>query len=219
MKTRNKVLAGLATVAIIAVGVVVYITQFKDSTKTYSWRYKMTVVVDTPEGEKSGSAVREIVAQVRPYPRDTQRPWRSLVKVKGEAVVVDLGERGMLFALISDKADDEFYQAFPPPAGVSPTTPEGIKYYSGLEIGLKSVIYPGPELKPEMITFGNIDDPTTVGKILIQDFQEVFGRGVRLKEIYLETSDDEITHEIASTISRFGNTAARYDRTRFVRDL
>jgi len=84
---------------------------------------------------------------------------------------------------------------------------------------LKSVIYPGPELKPEMITFGNIDDPTTVGKILIQDFQEVFGRGVRLKEIYLETSDDEITHEIASTISRFGNTAARYDRTRFVRDL
>ena len=213
MRTRNKVLAGLATVAIIAVGVVVYITQFKDSTKTYSWRYKMTVVVDTPEGEKSGSAVREIVAQVRPYPRDTQRPWRSLVKVKGEAVVVDLGERGVLFALTTPDDDNYAYQAFPYNGGKGggETTPEGIKYYANLDAGLKAPLdptrYPG---YPQMVTFTDMNDPMTVKNLIERNwdksqgqypiryeitnshFEEYFGEGVKLKEITLEITDEPI---------------------------
>lgn len=74
-----------------------------------SWRYKMSVVVETPEGEITGSAVREM-GNSTPLIQlpDVGNP----AGVRGEAVVVDLGARGVLFALISDKSDNEFYMRF-----------------------------------------------------------------------------------------------------------
>ena len=58
----------------------------------------MTITVDTPEGVKTGSAVHEISNSkgLFGFP-DAGNP----ADIEGEAVVVDLGERGVLFALIS----------------------------------------------------------------------------------------------------------------------
>ena len=63
-----------------------------------SWRYEVTITVDTPEGVKTGSAVHEISNSkgLFGFP-DAGNP----ADIEGEAVVVDLGERGVLFALIS----------------------------------------------------------------------------------------------------------------------
>src|ERR1700722_12734883 len=62
-----------------------------------SWRYRMTVVVETPEGIKTGSAVREISVHggIHLLPEMSPR-----VDVEGEAIAVDLGVRGVLFALM-----------------------------------------------------------------------------------------------------------------------
>ena len=42
--------------------------------KSYSWRYKMTVEIETPEGIKTGSAVREVTILFTPtgntHPKD-----------------------------------------------------------------------------------------------------------------------------------------------------
>jgi len=54
MKTILSLIIGLVLIAGAAFAV------FQFSYKSYSWRYKITVTVETPEGEVSGSAVREM---------------------------------------------------------------------------------------------------------------------------------------------------------------
>lgn len=92
-----------------------------DGVKTYTWRYKMTIEVDTPEGVKVGSAVREVINEITPYPMDEQRPWRNRIRVKGEAVVVSLGGRGTFFALLDgDDAYGIVFKTFPYEGGAYP---------------------------------------------------------------------------------------------------
>lgn len=55
------------------------------TTRDYVYRYRLTLDVDTPEGVKSGASVLEIST------RETER--RVFRKLKGEAVVIDLGAR------------------------------------------------------------------------------------------------------------------------------
>ena len=63
-----------------------------------TWRYKMTVTVETPEGIKTGSAVREV--HVRTEPDILPEAATMHFSVKGEAVVVDLGHGKYLFAVM-----------------------------------------------------------------------------------------------------------------------
>jgi len=160
-----------------------------------TWRYKMTVIVETPEGIKTGSAVREISNRVTPlddFPQESGNP----ASIKGEAVVVDLGDRGVLFALISDKSDSEFYQAFPAPNN-GPTTAKGIKYYRSLEPGLKAPLdptkYPG---YPKLVTFEDINDPKSVQGLTKDNIAEFFGDGVSIQEITLEITDEPVTNKV-----------------------
>src|SRR6218665_2890440 len=67
-------------------------------------RYKMTVTVETPEGIKTGSAVREAGRYTEPSILPDQGGVFYRV-IGGEAVVVDLAERGVLFALIDDSRE------------------------------------------------------------------------------------------------------------------
>src|SRR4051812_10059597 len=62
-----------------------------------TWHYKMTVTVETPEGIKTGSAVRAVTVHLVPRLSLEVHPT---IEVKGEAVAVDLGRRGVLFALM-----------------------------------------------------------------------------------------------------------------------
>lgn len=165
-----------------------------------SWRYEMTVVVETPEGIKTGSAVREIsnAAPLLDLP-DAGNPAR----INGEAVVVDLGERGLLFALISDKSDSEFYQAFPCPKG-PPTKPDCIRYYknlgSGLEATLDPTRHPG---YPKFVRFRKSDDARTVQVFDRHELEEIYGQGVALTSIRIQTTKDRVTWRIDERLPLF----------------
>lgn len=174
-----------------------------DDYTSHTWRYKMTVTVETPEGEVSGSAVREM---------SNSTPLVSLpdvgnpASVKGEAVVVDLGERGVLFALISHHSDNEFYAAFRHLWPRGGATPEGIEFYTNMPVGTKGRLppeqWPG---YPKLVTFTDMDDPKSV--TLVQEWtagdegmvleanhmEELFGQGVKLKGITLEITDAPVT--------------------------
>ncbi|MBU0800556.1 MAG: hypothetical protein KKA05_06070 [Alphaproteobacteria bacterium] len=150
-----------------------------------SWRYKTTVVVETPEGIKTGSAVREI-SNSNSINRLNLTQSGNPAKVVGEPVVVDLGERGMLFALLKaykrgeDHGSDVLYDVFPPfggcTYGLKPcnvgggTTIGGIKYYKELfgAQGNKSVVL-NPTDYPLLVMFKDIDDPKTV--TLVQELE------------------------------------------------
>jgi len=173
-----------------------------------TWRYKMTVEIETPEGIKTGSSVREMGNSASSsFIPEVGNP----ADVRGEAVVLDLGARGVLFALISHKSDHEFYDTFPVPSGKGGATPEGIKYYASLPVGTKGIVNPGmPGGYPNLVTFKDVNDPKSVtlvqewertrGQSLGHQFklkndrmEEFFGEGVKLKKITIEITDEPVT--------------------------
>lgn len=153
--------------------------------KVYGWRYKMTVSVETPEGLKTGSAVREVSVKFEPRPGYKPHPYYVTTKVKGEAVVVDLGERGVLFALI-DPDDYRFvFEAFPGPPGL---TPEGMKHYADLLPGQKSTL----DSMPWLVTFVDRSEPRTIKAVTKANISDVFGQGVTLNRVGIEITTDAI---------------------------
>ena len=176
-----------------------------------TWRYKMTVEIETPEGVKVGSAVREInvIHGIKITPES-----HPSISLKGEAVAVDLGERGMVFALLND-AESLVFKAFPIPGkipGGGGTTPEGIRYYAQLKTG--SAVLP-PKWVPMMVTFTDRNDPASVELVyqseldfqnstpskgthynITDNFESIFGNGVKLKQVKIEMTEDPVTVEV-----------------------
>src|SRR5690348_1790200 len=64
-----------------------------------TYRYKLTVVVDTPEGPRTGCAVREVTAYSEPH--FLPQAGGTSVKASGEAVIVDLPNGKMLVVLLA----------------------------------------------------------------------------------------------------------------------
>lgn len=198
------VIAGLL---LIAGGAAIALAQGVKEPVSYKLHYKMTVTVDTPEGEVRGSAVHEISNGVAGnFPPGTGNP----AGVKGEAVVVDMGKRGVLFALISHESDNRFYDAFPLPGhddGQGGSSPAGIKHFANIPLGTRGVLDPAePPGYPELVTFKDMNDPKSVTlaqvweqqenglfKLKADHMEELFGEGVKLKDITLEITDEPVT--------------------------
>ena len=95
-------------------------------------RYRLTLEVDTPEGVRTGSGVIEVKYVKLGQTLGASAEWKA--EVRGEAVTVDLGERGTLFALLAEGADPRsspaylVFRAFRFPHGGMPRPVEdGIK--------------------------------------------------------------------------------------------
>jgi hypothetical protein len=177
-----------------------------------TWRYKMTVAVETPEGIKTGSAVREVSAYT--MPRILPEACTVCMGLaKGEAVVVDLGKRGVLFALLHgpegvDYGYDIVQSAFP--FVTPPSQPEAfVRHYRSLKTG-PVVMTQG--LYPMFVRFRDPKDPKTLENVIeFEDaskvwppryaikkdhMEEMFGQGVTLKDVSIEMTDEPVTHLI-----------------------
>lgn len=151
-----------------------------------SFRYRMTVEVDTPEGLKTGSAVREVIFSERANGGEYGH-------VRGEAVAVDLPGGEVLFALLAggggngDHAGDQmasmFRQMNSDTIQLWPDPPQ-----------LRSPIVRHP--LPLLVTFREIDDPTSITRVNPGDLAARFGPGVRLSRIVVEISEDPLTKRI-----------------------
>lgn len=71
------------------------------------YRYRLTVEVETPEGIKSDSSVIEVRTKVTSK-YSIPDAGSVISRVKGEAVAVDLGKRGVLFVLLRSENDLEW---------------------------------------------------------------------------------------------------------------
>lgn len=194
-----------------------------------SWRYKVTVEIETPEGLKTGSAVRQVDVYLQ---YNVVGAKSTILKVKGEAVAVDLGKRGVLFAVMGTDDYYTVFQKFPipgQPPGAGGTLPEGIKYYSQLKEG-KAVLE--PEQYPRLVRFRDMNDPKTVElvletggcermnaighcasgefKVLADRFEEFFGEGVKLRNITIEMTGEPVTWDIDKYLSWLANLKGGY---------
>lgn len=167
-----------------------------------TWRYKLIVEVETPEGVKTGYAVREVSNSNSNIKILDLPEAGNPAEIRGEAVVVDLGERGVLFALIDHNSDHELYSAFPSEKG--PSTVAGIRHYNSLRVGQKAPV--AERYIPKMVMFEDIGDARSVqlvyGQVfndeakkneLVNNFEEFFGSGVKLKSVKAEKTNESLT--------------------------
>ncbi|TAL40170.1 MAG: hypothetical protein EPN97_00650 [Alphaproteobacteria bacterium] len=176
------------------------------------WHYRMTVAVETPEGLKSGSAVRAVI-----YGGPTTGgggPGLDL-KVNGEAVMVDLGKRGILFGLLSgrtqgyDYGSDILLRAF---------NKKGDVTLRPSQVPKTGKVTLEPDQYPVFVRFRDMNDPKTIAAIhetaaqirkfypdkKIETFEEAFGKGVHLKEVTIEMTDEPLTRNLDKVLPSFG---------------
>lgn len=152
-------------------------------------RYRMTVEVETPQGTRSGSAVRE-VSHFVPWPIPSIGESREQWRVKGEAVAVDLQDGKTLFAVLSGEKGDPNFSG----GGVWWL----FRQIRGRQIELwpNAPVTNAPRVKdprPLLVTFTDIADPASVRRVDPADLAASFGPGVRLKRITVSITDDPVT--------------------------
>jgi hypothetical protein len=179
---------GLMTIVLVLIAGIAYAA--KDYVLPTTWRYKITVEVETPEGLKTGSAVREVRAwkNVAKFLNPDVRP--VTYEVIGEAVVVDLEKRGVLFILMNVNAEQETKNSF---STEIRGDWERVTYFSNIKFGEKTKL---ENNGPRMVTFEDLSIPASVKRVSDAEMTTVFGDGVILKNIAIEMTGDPIMWSI-----------------------
>lgn len=159
---------------------------------TYRWHQKLTVTIETPEGEKRGASVSAI-EWTKGF--NWSMGWNQ--DFHGDAVVVDLGTRGYLFAL-TRRFDNSEWLGSVAPGSISGRSGRPLDEQLFDEVAEKrgraaGTIVVSKVQWPIMVKFGNIIQPTTVTEVDPSSLESSFGPGVKLRSITLEITDAPIT--------------------------
>ncbi len=170
-----------------------------------TWRYKITIEIETPEGIKSGSAVREV------------RAWKNAAKLInpdirevtyrtfGEAVLIDLGENGVLFYPIDWDSNALLERAFPTSEKNSWSS---VQHYKLLPNGLKAV----QEGWISFIWLKDLTGADPMRRLDSKDFVNVFGDGFKLKQTVIEMTNDPVTWPLDDYLNRLAGKFGKYSR-------
>src|ERR1700730_14148032 len=175
--------------------------------RSESYRYKLTLAVNTPDGVKSGSSVVEALF------REVSIPERGTMnKLRGQALYLDLGPGARpLIALLTSHLHPKFGEA------------QRWTRYGGAIIRLMCRLYgltPSddymddvpriahlrgahritPNDLPDLVTFADINNPKTVIEVDPNNLQATLGPGVSWNEITLESTDEPITTGIRAKL-------------------
>lgn len=185
-----------------------------------TYRYRLTVEVETPEGLKTGSSVIEVRTQIAERPNLPDANALN-IRVIGEAVSVDLGKRGMLLALL--RSEDAVNWAGGVMELVTPRPP----YVAGEDAyvawhkamlankGLHELPRNAssnqrpwrshepndpPKDYPMLVHFTNMADPATVEIVDPDNLAAVYGQGIKLRRMTVELTRSPVTSGIGNKL-------------------
>ena len=160
-----------------------------------SWNQRLTLVIDTPQGEVRGSAVPRVIktetsgSLVLPEARGVRS------EVTGEAVVVEIAPGRFLFALLGGSGEEKrdathwVYPAYQ----LGEAGSYGGEMMKLLSQPLDMQVPLPPEAWPMLVTFDDSGKPETVREVDPGDLAAVFGEGVRLQAVTLEITEEAVT--------------------------
>lgn len=193
-----------------------------------TYRYRLTVEVDTPQGMRSGSSVIEVATSIAS--KLALRPGELGWRVRGEAVAVELPNGKVLFALLSKPGQAEGANQFALNALADRSWANEQEFLATVNAAIarrdiaelprvaktsRRRWEPAPPPTdpaidyPLLVTFGNIADPKTVAKVDPNDLAASFGPGVRLRRITVQMTDAPVTTGIEK---RLGWLPQYYDK-------
>ncbi|MEQ1718867.1 MAG: hypothetical protein ABL907_23265 [Hyphomicrobium sp.] len=173
-------------------------TLFQTAYPTVTHRYRLTLVADDNGKPVTGSSVIE--ASYWKAPMFMLSPAEYGSSARGEAVAVDFGEKGVLFALL--KGEDVHSDA-----SWIVRTAFGIERFSPPDAELRKLraLRGSTELPfsslPILVRFRDINDPKTVERVDPNNLAASFGPGVKLINVTIE-----IVHSGLWPLNVFGIT-------------
>jgi hypothetical protein len=173
-------------------------------------RYRLTLEIEVDGVVHTGSSVVETVWYDQSLVKGLAGgiPW--VVHARGEALIVDLGSRGALFALLTglatkNRGSDAMYFPDDPEQvllaafgvkGRASLTPDALEKLSHRR---DTVPIPASGL-PMLVRFRNIRDPLSVEQVSPDDLASSFGAGVKLKRATIAITEAPITTGVASKL-------------------
>ncbi|CAN7623105.1 hypothetical protein LJR009_005568 [Bosea sp. LjRoot9] len=196
MKKFIRILAALTVATLLVPFVWLAAAAMEELANSWTYRYRLTLSVLADGMMHTGTAV----VQVRVTRKSGMLPQTRGVStsVSGEAVAVNLGPRGVLFALLKDierpfkpirmwrSSPDEIVQSAFPRA-------DDDKSDEGLPRSLERYARAGetrelqPEQLPLLVRFRDMSDSRTVERVDPNALEASFGPGVRLTRATIET--------------------------------
>ncbi len=186
------------------------------------YRYRLTVVVDTPEGPRQGYTIIEVRTSTQTLPGPGIR--RDAV---GEAAVIDLGRRGLLFALPrGDQFHDWAGQVY------AYLTPQPARGLSASEVAASSVKAArdskAPIILPRylntqdarlvlsgyplLVRFRDPSDYRTLERVDPDNLAESFGSGVKLRRMTVQITQDYPERRVIRYLPWLPNIKGPFDK-------
>ena len=174
---------------------------FNSSLPTY--RYRLTIEVDTPQGLRTGSSVAEVhTTKQGTWNIDSPGVINSVVF--GEAVAVDLPNGQTLFAVLSDNWSMHIGRAFEasvPPTGVidlrartkAMRADRALRTLPDWSDSKRTRNDPGIRIYPLLVRFRDIADPASVEEVPYDNLAASFGEGYALRRMTVQRTRDRIT--------------------------
>jgi hypothetical protein len=189
------------TVVLAVIAVVLFLAfRLLFGGQTDSWHQRLTVAVETPAGEVSGSAVTEVTFVDYSGPMALPEASGPRGTVRGEAVAVEVLPGKWLFALLDGAENPEgaakswSFATYAPKRDANNISRNFWDRVADIHDQPYDTPVPiPPESWPLMVTFADIADPTSVARVDPNDLAASFGPGVRLKAVTLEITRAEVT--------------------------
>jgi hypothetical protein len=167
--------------------------------QTVSWHQRLTVIVDTPNGEVRGAAVTEITKTETMGSLVPMEARGVHSKVRGEAVAVEVLPGRWLFALLDGRGDGlgkAEYLANSAFGLLEAAGSDGKRSYAAAMAKLREQPFEKPSTIPPsdyplLVTFDDIARPETV--VDPSDLAATFGQGMALKAMTLEVTEEGVT--------------------------
>jgi hypothetical protein len=182
-------------------------------------RYKISAVVETPQGLRSGYSVLEYRGSMSGSMFGSQ--GGSGFNVRGEAVAVEVAPGQVMFVTLRTPTDQDFpanvLNKFLDPRDQGPSPSDRAAQMEQTRqmydrIRANRNIYPlwrprdqradgGPWRGVYFVRFRNINDPRTVEQLDPDDLAKTFGPGFRLKSLTVQITDEPVTIGIENRLS------------------
>lgn len=184
-------------------------------------RYKLTLSLNTPDGVKTGSVVNEVTrSEVYGFPHG----WAYPSHQRGQALFVDMGKgRKPLIALLAErclksiypfcigeqkwKRESGAYWKGEGPIGILEERPGSVPSDVGYWIASMSKwktdhahVDISPEELPELVTFADINDQSTVELVNPFDLEKTYGPEVSWHSMTVDVVDEQPVFDLDSKL-------------------
>ena len=168
--------------------------------RSASFRYKLTLSVDTPDGVKTGFNVVELDYFAVKFPMEGEGH-----KTHGQALYLDLGQgRRPLIALLTrirrenERVRDIRWSEDDPIGVISRLCLNVTAIYSFIDVALKFDAcrrpYPlTPADLPDLVTFEDVNEPYSARLVDPNNLEATFGPGVSWRSMTLQATDEPLT--------------------------